>query len=75
MYAPKSKQYALNGPVKADVKKAKIDGAYNQHLSKEYNQLVGTMAMFQSQPVLSDDEPGAVISTTAEKQRLRKFID
>lgn len=75
MYAPKSKQYALNGPVKADVKKAKIDGAYNQHLSKEYNQLVGTMAMCQSQPVLSDDEPGAVISTTAEKQRLRKFID
>ena len=75
MYAPKSKQYALNGPVKADVKKAKIDGAYNQHLSKEYNQLVGTMAMFQSQPAISDDEPGAVISTTAEKQRLRKFID
>ena len=76
MYAPKSKQYALSGPVKADLKRAKIDGAYNRHLSDEYNQLVGAMAMFQSQPTPSDDEePGAVISTTAEKQKLRKFID
>lgn len=74
-YMPKSRQYAIKGPVRASAKNAKIDGEYNKHLSSEYSSLKTTIATIPPQRVGDDDEPGATVVTSMERNKLRKFID